>query len=75
MEWRPTFIKFWFTPRTLSRNMTAFKGSGPITTEDTDGLGTPDAVFAGRGCKFAKEFERQFIIISTNFCGDWGRLS
>jgi hypothetical protein len=73
MEWRPTFIKFWFTPRSKAMNVTTFKGTGPITSADMERLGTPEAVFSGRGCKFGKEFARQFIIISTNFCGDWGK--
>lgn len=73
MEWRPDFIKFWFTPRASSGNMGAFKGSRPISPGDIRGLGRPDAVF--NGCRFDREFTRQFIIISTNFCGDWGKLS
>jgi hypothetical protein len=73
MEWKPNFIKFWFTPRVLSGNMGAFKGFGPISPGDVRSLGMPDAVF--RGCDFEREFARHFIIISTNFCGDWGRFS
>lgn len=75
MEWRRTFIKFWFTTRAFSTYMTAFKGPGPITSNDIKGLGSPDAVFTGKDCRFAESFARQFIIISTNFCGDWGRFS
>jgi hypothetical protein len=74
MEWRPDFIKFWSIPRKATKDMTAFSGRGPIRQEDMEALGTPDAWFSGP-CKFAEEFARQQIVISTNFCGDWGRFS
>ncbi|KAF2666324.1 hypothetical protein BT63DRAFT_55886 [Microthyrium microscopicum] len=67
MQWTNSVINFWFFQR----------GQQPETltsgSPDVGQLGTPDASF--NGCDIGSHFRDNRLIINTNFCGDWGKLT
>lgn len=70
MERTPNFIRAWFWSRQDSSVPFDVRNPGQATV-NTDGWGTPTALFPNTNCDISSKFAPHKVIINLTFCGDW----